>query len=425
MSESSRDVKCAMCNESAVIGSKLCIYHIRRRGKKFNELKIKGKTFENVYLVESIFENVVLEDCDFVNSKLTNIKFLNSVIINCKFENVDMVLSQVVNSKIENSKFRETDFSRARIISSDIINCDFREDIDFSESHLKKTNIKNSNMFSVDFSFSILNKVEFDGCDLTGSSFGTCNLSDTSFIETTLDDVDMCRSVCQNFRMINCDMRYSDLSDANLSSSTIENVDLSHSQLTNTDLRDASLFQTVFEFSTLKNAKIDEIVLEERLANKTENKEEKRLFYEKAEKIYREFKTYFSKEGIYDRASHYYYREKLMSRKKRPLIDPLKYMSLAVDVLCGYGEKPFRLIAWWIFVIFGFAVTFFFIDKNLDSFSSSLYLSYLLFFGLPRELFAYDQYNILMTLLFIFESTLGKIFIGFLYFLISRKMREL
>jgi len=119
--------------------------------------------------------------------------------------------------------------------------------------------------------------------------------------------------------------------------------------------------------------------------------------YEEASQIYRTLKNYFRNEGIYERSGDYYYREKVVEKKIYREKNKGKYLgSLLLDLLCGYGEKPGRIIfsslAWiffnsFIYFIFGIEkgvaeIGFSFqasVSVNVTNFLNCLYFSFVTF----------------------------------------------
>ncbi|HEC82556.1 MAG TPA: hypothetical protein ENI53_01560 [Thermoplasmatales archaeon] len=79
--------------------------------------------------------------------------------------------------------------------------------------------------------------------------------------------------------------------------------------------------------------------------------------FRRAEDVYRNVKLSLQNEGDYETAGEFYYKEMLM-RRKRTLyeIKNLKYwlFSHIYSKLCGYGEKPLRVILAAFFVILFF-----------------------------------------------------------------------
>jgi len=76
--------------------------------------------------------------------------------------------------------------------------------------------------------------------------------------------------------------------------------------------------------------------------------------------IYRHLKIWYTEHGIYDVAGKFFYREmeakrKAQSWKSEPLS---KLWSWVIKLLCGYGEKPERVVISALVIIFGLAIAY-------------------------------------------------------------------
>ena len=100
-------------------------------------------------------------------------------------------------------------------------------------------------------------------------------------------------------------------------------------------------------------------------------------FFE-ATKVYRCLKQWYTKHGMYDIAGEFFYREMESKRKAIkwwPNPFPRAWSKL-LSILCGYGERPFRVVASAAVVVFGLALIYFAIGTLTPStFPNALYYS--------------------------------------------------
>lgn len=190
---------------------------------------------------------------------------------------------------------------------------------------LSNANLSNTNLSQINFSGSHLFGVTFEGSDLVGTNFSGCELASCSFKNADLTKANMA----------NCRLWNSDLTGANLTE-----CDLSGADLWNAKLLNVKMWHTV-----LANAKSirqqsfagDKTFLHEGRINETG--------LLSAEESYRGLKNYFLSKGMYNDASWASFREKTMERfilrKNR---DPHYLPSLVINILCGYGEKVYRIV---------------------------------------------------------------------------------
>lgn len=229
------------------------------------------------------------------------------------------------------------------------------------------------------------------------------------------------------------DMSYADLYHANLTGAHLFNINLSKASLMKADLRGANLNCANLEDTNLlgakwSKAKIENIQFGKRLIQdtkaraclKTRNISEAVDYFEQAEEIYRDLRKHAEREGIFTLAGDFIHRELTMRRLQLPPRSPKRIASKMVDLFCGYGEDPWRIIILSIILIiicaFLYALTglnyqgemyAFSLDQtlsqNLHIFASCLYYSVVTFttlgygdfapIGLSRALAAFEAFT--------------------------------
>ena len=166
--------------------------------------------------------------------------------------------------------------------------------------------------------------------------------------------------------LVEADLSYADLSHANLKKSHLYHSNLSGANLLKADLSSANLNRANLIQANLLGAHLFEAKLEQtkwgkRLvqedlalsAQKANDQENATDYYEQAEELYRELRQEYEQRGQFDKAGYFFYREMNMRRKQLPLFSLKRILSKTVDLLCGYGEKPLRLILFAIVFIIG------------------------------------------------------------------------
>jgi hypothetical protein len=106
--------------------------------------------------------------------------------------------------------------------------------------------------------------------------------------------------------------------------------------------------------------------------------EERDRDFNSAVDSYRRLKQWYTTAGIYDVAGEFFYREMEARRKLRHWkAEPhLKLWDWILRLLCGYGEKWWRVIIWATAVVFGLALIYFAIGTlTSNTFLNSLYYS--------------------------------------------------
>lgn len=165
------------------------------------------------------------------------------------------------------------------------------------------------------------------------------------------------------------DLRFTDFYRANLQNAHLFHADLRHSSLMKADLRGANLHCANLEGANLLGARFDDArlenvhwghyLLQEQEAYQARDRATRLDYFEQAEDIYRHLRRVLENQGLFEQAGYFFRREMVMRRYQMPLFSVPRIVSRVVDLFCGYGERPLRVILFSLFLILGFAVIFF------------------------------------------------------------------
>ena len=166
----------------------------------------------------------------------------------------------------------------------------------------------------------------------------------------------------------------SDLYRANLRGAHLFHIDLSESSLMKADCREANLHFANLERVNLlgarfEGAKIENIQWGRQLmheekgaeARKEKRHEEANDFFEQAEEICRNLRKVSELQGLFELAGHFFYEEMIMRRYQMPKYSWQRAISKLVDVFCGYGERPLRVILFSLCFILICGITYYFL----------------------------------------------------------------
>lgn len=191
-----------------------------------------------------------------------------------------------------------------------------------------------------------------DEVDLTGANLSYANLESAS--------------------LVNAHLKGCNLQKANLQKANLQQANLNQADLTLADLYNVQWGQT-----KLERINWGDMVAQEQRAHKAMLLQEwdiaEPLFIE-AEEVYRSLFKACEERGLYSESSNFYHRDRVMRRYQLPYPSIQHAFSYLVDFLCGYGEKPNRVI------IFSLCITIFcaafYAVFGISHLGNPLYLSF-------------------------------------------------
>ncbi|MCE9677762.1 ion channel [Shewanella sp. AS1] len=175
------------------------------------------------------------------------------------------------------------------------------------------------------------------------------------------------------------DLTHAELYRANLCGAHLFNINLQQASLMKADLReanlhcanlvDANLLGAKWNGTKIENMHTGAIIRQEKLAKQAQQQREKALaddYFQQAEEIYRNLRKTAEREGLFSMAGHYLRRELTMRRHQMPKYSFQRIFSKVIDLFCGYGELPARVILFSILLIICCAVLYLFTGLRFD-----------------------------------------------------------
>ncbi|MDP6037537.1 MAG: pentapeptide repeat-containing protein [Candidatus Latescibacteria bacterium] len=223
---------------------------------------------------------------------------------------------------------------------------------------------------------------------LCGYQLQKANLENAYFIEANLTQADLTRANLENGHLFGIDLRSTNLLKANLT-----NANLKEANLENADLLGANLL----------NADLERVhwgpgnrVINHHEANALASRGDKDGASEKylgAEEVYRSIRKCYDAAGTADVAGEFFYNEMVAKRKQMPKWSIPRIWSWLVEMLCGYGEIPYRIIGSSItYILFNAFIYIFFgmhhgdqihaFDKDVPLFDNITTLGYAIYFSI-------------------------------------------
>ncbi|WP_261843602.1 ion channel [Aliamphritea ceti] len=230
------------------------------------------------------------------------------------------------------------------------------------------------------------------GQPMRGFKLNGCDLTNISLVN---------HHAKEGYQLHNADLYRATLRGAHcfmldLSGSSLMKADLTGANLHCANLKGCNLLGTRFNHAKLEHVVWGDRVLQEQQAEVAPTDEERMDLYQQAEEIYRHLRKVFETEGLFEKAGYFFEREMVVRRKQMPKWSMPRLFSKLVDLFCGYGEQPLRVIIFSNIIILLFAMLYFIsgvsfageqlsyqsgsgISQNTMAFLDSLYFSVVTF----------------------------------------------
>lgn len=287
---------------------------------------------------------------------------------------------------------------------------------------LRKVILPNAEFIKTD-----LHKADLSQADLRAANLCHSDISCANLIGCNLESSDL----------TGINFQHSDLTQANLRNTRLWHADLSHSNISESDLHGADLWNCRLYSARLWHTGLGDI---KSLTMENFSRPVRRLLFGASEKIYekgilsaeesyRDLKKYFMENGRYKDASWASFKEKIMERcRLRKNGDVAYFPHALMGILCGYGEKPNRIVmsSLSIIIIYGIlyyafkAITASYNYVGNYSLGDCIYYSTITFTTLGYGDFIPKE-NVYCRLLAGSEAFIGAFMIGLFVFTLSRK----
>lgn len=222
----------------------------------------------------------------------------------------------------------------------------------------------------------VINNVHLDRPRLAGAHLCQADLSGSHIFNADLNGSDLVGADMSGCELTHCDMKGADLTKAKLAGSRLWNAELTGANLSECDLSGSDLWN-----AQMYNVKLWHTIFDGTKSLTKKSFAGRQRFYEtakineagalSAEDSYRDLKKYFLINAMHNDASWASFKEKTMERLILKKKGNLGYFpSLLMSILCGYGEKPFRIVVSALSAILLFALAYLTLNAVQSSSSS-------------------------------------------------------
>jgi len=177
-----------------------------------------------------------------------------------------------------------------------------------------------------------------------------------------LNNIDLVNRGChEGFNLIGADfyranLRSAHLFKANLKDGSLMKADLSHANLHEANLEGCNLLGAKFDGAKIENVKWGAQLLQE--AQAKEDPERALEYYQQVVEICRGIRKAAENQGLFETAGYFFHKEMMYRRFQIPKYSFARVISKIVDIVCGYGEKPLRVVTFSILFIMICAIGF-------------------------------------------------------------------
>lgn len=187
-----------------------------------------------------------------------------------------------------------------------------------------------------------LQRCQLDDIDLVNHGHKTgYDLSYCDFYRASLRDAHMFNANLDNASLMKADLR-----DANLNCASLRNANMLGIRLHGCKIENIEFGKTIFQEDLAK------------LAIAKSNQKSAHEYFIQSEEIYRDLRKHAESEGLFNYAGAFIKKELTMRRMQQPKYSAKRIVSKAIDLFCGYGEEPIRIVGFSILLIFICAILY-------------------------------------------------------------------
>lgn len=195
--------------------------------------------------------------------------------------------------------------------------------------------------------------LNLEGFQLADTNLEGCRLPGAQLIQANLQGANLFKTHLHGAHLFGANLRGTSLFKATLVEANLRTADLSDANLLGTNLKGAKLEGVEWGPKY--------ILWNERQAQRAKRNGdhvEARKFLHEAAEIYLALLNNFRETGNVEEASSAFYRLMVVKRKLLPRSSLSRPASLFIDALCGYGERPMRVVMSWLILILLGALAF-------------------------------------------------------------------
>lgn len=205
-----------------------------------------------------------------------------------------------------------------------------------------------------------LSGLDLAGVILTKASLKEANLRGAPLVLADLQDADLSLAHLEGASLSGAHLERARLVGAHFENAYLSGTHLEGANLTAAHFEDAILGKVHFEGAALAVVNFERTPLQYADWGDFVLGEENAGLFDWATEVYRKLKIWHANAGMYDIAGEFFFREMTVRRKAlkwQPNPFPRAW-SKFISLICGYGERPLRVVASALVVVLGLALIY-------------------------------------------------------------------
>ncbi|MGY3918295.1 ion channel [Aeromonas eucrenophila] len=175
----------------------------------------------------------------------------------------------------------------------------------------------------------------------------------------------------QGFLLEQCNLYRANLRGAHLygirfKGGSLMKADLSEANLHCAELHDINLLGIRWQNTRLDNLDTGKRLMQDRKGRRERDPVQACIWLKEAEETYRDLRKASEAQGIFTMSGRYIQQELTMRRLQMPFFSYQRFASWIVDLFCGYGEAPMRVVLFSLLLILICSIFYFFFGLSFN-----------------------------------------------------------
>lgn len=342
-------------------------------GLDWSEANLRGFVLRNL-LLSSIqrpanFNKADLYEAHLEEACLMGAYLEEAYLVHASLEKASLYHAQLERGKMESANLKYADLSYANLVGAKL-----------NIAKLKGANLEHANLEGVDLTIGIFGNTYFQETNLKGAKLVYAMLRGEYLSHVNLEGANLHHAFLQGAILEEVNLKDTNLIEANFLYADLylckfDGSNIEYAVLSDKDIHEIEKKELVNVVDKLKQENIIKDISKKELPDLIEYIDKKtingikkhiesifsdRNRYRKAEDTYRNIKNTLHQNGAYDKESEYHYKERRARTKhlKKTGKYGKWFLHTLFRLLCGYGEKPLRVIACFVGLISFFSFFF-------------------------------------------------------------------